>query len=79
MNVNEQTTTEVVGSATMAVTFLLSVVTMVTVLIDMENTNMVRALVTEVSMLLTIFLWNYNNNELRDHTKQMLNKIWKFN
>ena len=76
MNVNEQTTSEVVGSATMAVTFLLSLVTMVIFLIvDIESTNLVRALITEASMLLTIFMWNNNNNQLREHTKEMINKI----
>ena len=80
MNVNEQTTSELVGSVTMAVTFLLSVVTIVTLLIvDIKSTNMLRALITEVSMLLTIFLWNYNNNQLWDHTKEAMNKIWNFN
>ena len=80
MNVNEQTTSEVVGSATMAVTFLLSLVTMVIFLIvDIESTNLVRALITEASMLLTIFMWNNNNNQLREHTKEMINKIGIFN
>ena len=80
MNVNEQTTSEVVGSATMAVTFLLSLVTMVIFLIvDIESTNLVRALITEASMLLTIFMWNNNNNQLWEHTKEMINKIGIFN
>ena len=56
----------------MAVTYLLTVVTMATVVnVDIESTNMMRALITETAKLLTIFMWNYNNSEVWQYTKEL--------
>ena len=80
MNVNQPTTTEVIGSAAMAVTFLLSTVTLAMVVaVDINKTSLARVIINEVSMLVTIIIWNFNNCQLRDHTKELIKKIFKLN
>ena len=80
MNVNQPTTTEVIGSAAMAVTFLLSTVTLAMVVaVDINKTSAARVIINEVSMLVTVVIWNFNNKQLWDHTKKMMKKIWKLN
>ena len=79
MNVNDQTSTEVIGSATMAVTFLLSAVNlaMAAGAVDINKTILARVIINEVSMLATIIIWNMNNKQLWDHTRELMRKVWK--
>ena len=70
VTVNQQEVKEMVGTLTMAATFMITFAVYIShVLVNSEETVIVRGIINQVVMAATIIIWNINNKELCKFTK----------
>ena len=70
-------TKEVVGSVTMAINIILTILNnIISLLWGVNSTSELGLFVNEVSMFMTIALWNISNQDVFNFSRNWLKKPW---